>query len=124
MKALVGALSIAAALAACSATPDRGTAKEDVCSASQKAATDRVLGVVAANETCASDADCSTVNVNAACFDVCTRSVNQVGKGAVDRVITLVEAGECKGFTAAKCSLIPPPCAPPRPSRCVSGKCE
>jgi hypothetical protein len=82
------------------------------------------LAVAQANLACSSDADCVSVPVGATCFDACTRSVNQTGKGAVERASTLVEASECKAFTDAKCPLIAPPCAPPGPPRCNAGRCE
>ena len=94
------------------------------CAGASGAAAKRVLDVAGANVACAADADCATVNVGASCFDACTRSVNQAGKGAVDRAQTLVEAGECKPFHAGGCKLTPPPCAPPAAPACKAGRCE
>ncbi len=96
----------------------------DPCGTSSRAAAERVLAVAEANRACASDADCVTVPVGATCFDACTRNVNQIGKGAVDRASTLVEASDCKNFSDARCTLVPPPCAPPTAPRCNAGKCE
>lgn len=122
-------LSIAAVLAAsCAAEPRPDaaavTTPEGDCNASTEAARTRVVNVVEENLTCTADTDCVRVEVRASCFDACSSSVNLTGKGAVDRASTLVEAAECKKFNEAGCKLTIPPCAPPQPVRCVSGKCQ
>lgn len=123
-KAPVCALALVVSGCSSSPTPGSTGSTGDACTSSANAARERVLSVVEQNRACASDADCVTVNVNATCFDACTRTVNQAGKGAVDRASTLVEASECKAFGDAKCKLEVPPCAPPAPPHCNAGKCE
>jgi hypothetical protein len=113
------------ALWGCSASEDKAPGVAgDTCKASGSAARERVMAVVAANLSCGNDSDCVTINVNATCFDGCSQNVNLTGKGAVDRASTLVEASECKAFAASHCTLTSPPCAPPAPPHCVSGKCQ
>jgi hypothetical protein len=94
------------------------------CQASAGAARTRIAAVVASNQACASDAECSVVPVRASCFDACLRAVNETGRGAVDRASTLVEASECKAFHHAGCKLDAPACAPPAEPRCEAGRCR
>jgi hypothetical protein len=112
----------------CAAEPQPDAASvgmpEGDCNASTEAAKARVTKVVQENLACSADTDCVRVEVRASCFDACSTSVNLVGKGAVDRASTLVEAAECKKWNEAGCKLTVPPCAPPQPVRCVGGKCQ
>ena len=94
------------------------------CAKASAAARDRVAKVAHDNLACSSDSDCSSVPLRASCFDACTASVNQAGKGAVDRASTLVEAAECKSFHHDGCELASPSCAPPLPTRCEAGICR
>jgi hypothetical protein len=99
------------------------TPGDDVCEVSANEARARVRTVIDANATCSTDAECVTVPNAASCFDACFTATNTVGKGAVDRATTVVEASECKIFNESGCKLITPPCVPPSQPRCEGGKC-
>ena len=118
-------LSLALLLTACGSSPPASKPPNtQSCEAIQADARSTLAKVVDENRACTKDEDCVTVGFGASCFDSCTRAVNLAGKGAVDRVSTLVEASECKPFLANTCKLEIPPCAPQPSSKCVSGKCE
>ena len=80
------------AVLACASSPPPGEGS-DVCGTSQTAARSRVERVVDDNQSCSTDADCAAIEVHTTCFDTCYRVVNSTGKGAGDRVETLVEGG-------------------------------
>lgn len=117
----VALLGLFAAVVSCT-EPQRPSG--DVCATSGAEARTRVERVVNESLVCATDADCFTVPFSAGCFDSCTVNVNLAGKTAVDRAEALVEAGECKTFEEAGCKLEHPPCAPPSPPTCISGRCQ
>lgn len=120
----VAALAVIGVASSCASAQGDVAPGTDVCVDSATKASARVSKVADDNAACASDADCFEVPLRTSCFDACSRSVNQTGKGAVDRAETLVEAGECKTFRSAGCKLVAPPCAPPRAPTCKEGRCE
>ncbi len=115
---------VAVGCASGTSAADASPGGPESCEGAAAAASKRVADVAAENVACATDGDCFTVALGASCFDACTRSVNQAGKGAVDRAETLVEAGECKPFRAAGCKLVAPPCGPPSRATCKAGRCQ
>lgn len=128
--AILGILTASVGLAAC--TANRGSARpgpidgptSDPCFNSRNAAESRVMKVVEDNQTCKTDADCSVLGVHATCFDACWWSVNTAGKGAVDRIATMVEAAECKAFHDNACKVDAASCGPPPGSAtCSAGRC-
>ena len=113
-------------LGACSdaAAPATAPGSNDQCMAPVKAAQEHLGKVIEENRSCESDTDCVTIGFGASCFDSCARAVNQVGKGAYDRELTLVEASDCKLFHDDGCKTISPPCSPPNPPKCVQKLCQ
>jgi hypothetical protein len=97
------------------------SAQGDKCPGLAKPAVDRALAEVANHAACSSDADCVAVGIASACFDVCTRAVN---KSEVDAVTAALKNADCGSFTAAGCTVVAPPCAPPKPPTCNAGHCE
>jgi hypothetical protein len=82
---------------------------------------DQALAAVEQHARCTADADCVSIEVGAACFDICTRAVNQAEVNAVNAALA---SADCTQFLAAGCSVVPPPCAPPLAPRCNQGHCE
>jgi hypothetical protein len=125
---IAAGLAVTLSTAACSkggtAPAPSGGGSGDTCAAEAKAAATTVLDAVAAHRACTTDADCVMVEVNASCFDVCTRAVAHAGVDAVQAARTATETGACATFAAHGCKLITPPCAPPAAPTCVSGACE
>ncbi len=111
-------------LAAACGSSEPPPAKGDDCEVTRAAASHMLSAVAGDNQRCATDADCVVVPISASCFDGCTVSVNQTGKGALDRALTPVEAGPCKAFSNAGCTKVIPPCAPPSPPVCREGLCQ
>lgn len=111
--------------AACSTgAPASHGAKADTCAAHTTAARDKLLAVIDANSTCTADADCTHVELAAACFDSCSRSIAASGKAAFDAERAAVDEANCKAYDADACPPhISPPCAPPGPPTCQEGKC-
>lgn len=124
-KLLCSGLLLIVAASACSSggasSPEGGS---DVCATSAAEANAQFQPIVAANLTCQKDADCFIVSLSATCLDACSATVNEQGRGALDRALVLIEARECKKFKQAGCKLTIPPCAPPRPATCQSGRCQ
>lgn len=124
--ATVGVLTLAAGPCACTSGrpgPIDGPTS-DPCFNARNAAESRVMKVVEDNQTCQTDADCSVFGVHSTCFDACWWPVNTAGKGAVDRIATMVEAAECKAFHDNACKIDPPACGPaPASAVCSAGKC-
>ncbi len=123
--AIVGVFAVSAVLtgfAACAG--GRAGSAGDACFNARNAAESRVMKVVTDNQSCAEDADCSMLGVHATCFDRCFWAVNAAGKGAVDRIETMVEAAECKAFHESGCKVEVSSCGPPpATARCEAGKC-
>ena len=109
------------ALGCGAASPASGSGDGDECSSLAKPAIDQALAAVEQHASCATDADCVSIGVNAACFDVCSRAVNQAEVNAVQAALA---SADCREFVAADCSVIAPPCAPPMPPTCNQGRCE
>jgi len=123
MQTGVSALGVVAVVvAACGPEAKVGTA--EVCTSAPSQAIANLNAVAEANEACSTDADCTTIALGGSCFDACTRTVNQAGKGALDRATVPIEAGPCKEFSAAHCEKVVPPCAPPSPPVCKEGRCQ
>ena len=95
----------------------------DECKAREKTARSEVSAAVEANRACQTDADCVSVAIGNGCFDACTDSVNQAGEAAVRAAIEKSNSGGCARFAADGCYREVPPCAPPQPPACHSGKC-
>ncbi len=91
------------------------------CSALARPAIDQALAEIAKHTACTTDADCVSIGVGSACFDVCNRAVS---KSDVDAVNGLLSKADCQQFQAAGCRVTPPPCAPPQPPKCSQGHCE
>ena len=112
---LLGALGCGAA------SPAAESGDGDECSSLAKPAVDQALATVEQHASCATDADCVSIQVNTACFDVCSRAVNQAEVNAVKSALA---SADCREFVAAGCSVTPPPCAPPTGAVCNQGRCE
>ena len=104
-----------------STSPASESGDGDGCQSLSRPATDQVLAEIEQHLSCVADADCISIAVASACFDPCTRAVNQAGVNAVKSALA---NADCREFIAADCSVIPPPCAPPAPPVCNQGHCE
>lgn len=82
---------------------------------------DQVLAAVEQHAKCSADADCVSIQVGTACFDICTRAVNRTEVNAVNDAMA---RADCTEFVADDCTVMPPPCAPPGPPVCNQGHCE
>ncbi len=107
-------------------TPDGSSASTTGASCDELAASARteVQAAFEANATCTVDADCIDTGFSAGCFDSCARAVAKTGAAAVDAAKARVDAAQCKTFKDQGCKLIVPPCVPPEPPACVSGRCR
>lgn len=110
-----------AALGCGAASPASESGDGDGCQSLAKPAVDQALAAVDQHASCATDADCVSIGVNGACFDVCSRAVNQAEVNAVESALA---NADCREFVAADCSVVAPPCAPPQPPTCNQGRCE
>lgn len=117
----VGLCMLFAALSCGAASPASEGGDRDGCQSLSKPATDQVLAEIEQHLSCAEDADCVSIGVASACFDHCSRAVNQAGVNAVKSALA---NADCREFVAADCSVIPPPCAPPSSPICNEGRCE
>lgn len=104
-----------------SSTPDGAARDGDSCGALAKPAIDQALAVAEQHTACATDADCVSVGMAAACFDVCSRAVNAAD---VDAIKAALAGADCSEFVAAGCAVTAPPCAPPAAPICNQGRCE
>lgn len=93
------------------------------CEAIASAAASELKQVIANNQACAVDSDCTTVWRNADCFDQCADALATSGQGALKATKDKLNTNQCKRFLGAGCKLIAPPCVPPGQPRCSSGKC-
>jgi len=85
----------------------------------------RMQDAVGSHLSCSKDADCHSISLVTVCSDQCTVSVNNEGAGILSsKVIPAINSEICAGYSEAKCALMHPPCAPPRPPACVSGICQ
>ena len=95
----------------------------ETCTAKAIPASDKVMAVIAANSTCSTAADCTTVDFSTSCFDSCTRAVATSGRAAVEEAKASASANECQAFADAGCTAEHPPCEAPLAPTCVAGKC-
>jgi hypothetical protein len=93
------------------------------CETIANAAADELAQVIANNQACTVDADCTTVWRSTDCFDHCDDALAKSGESAVAATKAQLNANQCKQFLDAGCKLIVPPCAPSVGVRCSSGKC-
>ncbi|MFO0550481.1 MAG: hypothetical protein U0271_18950 [Polyangiaceae bacterium] len=113
----------------CSSSKSEGGGRQidpNICAAAPASAKARFAPVTAASENfvCNVDADCSSVPIVGSCFDSCSMSMNTRGRLALDRIIAVSEAVECRDFVEKKCAVEHPPCAPPGPPRCEEHVCR
>jgi hypothetical protein len=101
-----------------------GDANNLSCDDLAQSARTEVLAAISANAACTVDADCVGTFFGANCFDSCESAVNASGTAAVDAARATVNAAQCATFEAHGCTLIPPPCVPPTPPRCIANVCQ
>ena len=94
------------------------------CTAALRPASDKVTAAIAASTGCSADADCTTIELAASCFDSCTRAVAKAGVAAIEQVKTDVSNNECHPFFDAGCKLEAPPCEAPATPTCSAGHCQ
>lgn len=116
----------AAAIAACASTSQTPveTTSAPACNDLAASARKEVADAIASGATCSTDADCIETSLGASCFDSCARTVSTSGLAAVNAAKSKVDAAQCKQFLDQGCKVLIPPCAPPRPMKCVSGACQ
>jgi hypothetical protein len=73
---------------------------------------------------CQTNDDCRVVWRTTDCSDNCAALTTRSIEEKIRAAIADANSTFCRGFRAAGCKMIVPPCAPPRPWTCVSGFCS
>jgi len=94
------------------------------CNDLSSAAAKDVLAVIDAHQSCTQASDCISVGLSASCFDQCFRVMSTDGTAALMAAQDKVDQNQCAQFKSQGCKFDVPPCAPPMPLTCVSGKCS
>ncbi|HEX3345212.1 MAG TPA: hypothetical protein VHS09_11600 [Polyangiaceae bacterium] len=121
---LVGLLGVAACAASAPPPPVATASPGAACGETEQQAVRRIGAVIAAHETCATDADCERVSQGGSCFDHCTIAMAREGEPALQAVAADVAAHECRDFAAQGCHAVSPPCMPLPAPVCREGKCQ
>jgi hypothetical protein len=103
--------------------PDGGLSCEERAMAARQA----VVAVAQAHASCATDADCTSVDISTDCGGDCPYPVNWGGGAAVQAAVADVNAGVCKGYQDDGCPYASPSCAyPPADPVCdgSTGTCQ
>ena len=73
--------------------------------------------------SCASSTDCLNIGLAASCYSACFTWVNIAGGKLISDTIADLDATVCSTFKSKGCMIAVPPCVPPMPVVCLSGKC-
>jgi hypothetical protein len=123
----------ACSLGFCSPPPtDAGTESQGdagrmpvTCQDRTKQISDDILSNTALkDDSCASDADCTTAAIDMRCYHSCDSPPLSVAAAqAVATSLQTLEANLCPAFEAAGCTSPVPPCVPPMPVKCSANVC-
>lgn len=103
----------AVVLASCGLTCEERTAYAE----------DYVERVVASNQRCNVDDDCTNLTIITACGNMCAHAVNEAGVEAVGRAVDYVDEAWCDDAQALGCRFVTPTCPQPGIAWCDQGVC-
>ena len=116
-------LALAAAETSAAATQEKPAKTSVTCEELQDTARKHVLSAIERNSSCTTDADCTMMEINTLCFDLCWRAVNNRGVGEVQKAMTHVNQTWGKTYEKQGCTRLTHGCLPPPPAICREHVC-